>query len=323
MILQLPDPQNAQKWCRLQVSNGNSIGYVPTMGALHDGHLSLVRRAVAENDVVCVSIFINPLQFGDTDDYEHYPRDLAKDTRLLQDAGCHMVFVGTLGQFFPDSDKDNIRLLEPGRFAAGLEGESRPGHFAGVSTIVDRLFHYTQPHRAYFGEKDYQQTLVVKDLVNNSSMPEIVVCPTSREPTGLARSSRNVLLNCRDRQEAACIYQSLLAARNAWRRGVRDADKLRKIIANVLDSSAAEIEYIDLRDPENWVAKSPRGDMQRAQALVAVRIGKVRLIDNLRLDSVETEYQPQNISAEERYSDRNRSRAAISGLPLPQPIGSY
>lgn len=323
MILQLPDPQSAQKWCRAQISTGNSIGYVPTMGALHDGHLSLVRRAVAENDVVCVSIFVNPLQFGNSGDYEQYPRDLEKDTRLLQDVGCHMLFVGTLEQFFPETDKGNIRLLEPGRFAKGLEGESRPGHFSGVSTIVDRLFHYTQPHRAYFGEKDFQQTLVVKDLVNKSVLPEIIVCPTSREASGLARSSRNVLLSRSDRKEAAYIYQSLLAARSAWRKGIRDAETLRNITINVLKISDAEIEYTDLRDPENWVSKSPLGEMQRAQALVAARFGGVRLIDNLRLDAAEVDYQLQNLNLEDRYSDRNRGRAAAGELPMPQPMGSY
>ncbi|MFC1665994.1 pantoate--beta-alanine ligase [Pseudomonadota bacterium] len=323
MILQLPGPISAQKWCRSQVSAGNSIGYVPTMGALHDGHLSLVRRAVAENDVVCVSIFVNPLQFGDSSDYEHYPRDIKKDTQLLHDVGCHMVFVGTLEQFFPEADQENIRLLKPGRFAEGLEGESRPGHFSGVSTIVDRLFHYVQPHRAYFGEKDFQQTLVVKDLVKNARLPEIVVCPTSREPSGLARSSRNVLLSHGDREEAACIYQSLIAARSAWQRGIRDADSLRNIILNSLQSSEAEIEYIDLRDPDNWDSESPRGNMQRAQALVAVKFGDVRLIDNLRLDSAEVENQPKSSDSEDLYNNRSHSKLATNRLSMLQPLGSY
>lgn len=315
MILQLPDPQSAQNWCRAQVSNGNSIGYVPTMGALHEGHLSLVRRAVAENDVVCVSIFVNPLQFGDSADYQCYPRDLESDSQLLQDVGCHMLFVGTLEQFFPESNGDHIELLKPGRFADGLEGESRPGHFSGVSTIVDRLFHITRPHRAYFGEKDFQQTLVVQDLVRNSGLPEIIVCPTSREPSGLARSSRNILLGQKDRKEAACIYQSLLAARNAWRRGICDAEHLRNIIIKVLEASNAEIEYTDLRDPENWQADSPQGELQRAQALVAARFGNVRLIDNLRLDDSEAGYQPQ--------PNQNRDRTAAAGIPMAQTAGTY
>ena len=323
MILQLPDPKSAQKWCRSQVSAGNSIGYVPTMGALHDGHLSLVRRAVAENDVVCVSIFVNPLQFGDSTDFDHYPRDLEKDTQLLHDVGCHMIFVGTLKQFFPEADEVNIPLLKPGRFAEGLEGESRPGHFSGVSTIVDRLFHYTQPHRAYFGEKDFQQTLVVKDLVKNASLPEIIVCPTSREPSGLARSSRNVLLSHDDREEAGCIYQALVAARSAWHKGTRDADELRNIILKSLQTSDAEIEYIDLRDPDNWESESPQGNMQRAQALIAVNFGGVRLIDNLRLDSAEVEQQPKNSDSEELYSNRDRGKLAASRLSMLQPLGSF
>lgn len=286
MLLQLPDPESAQRWCQQQRAAGRSIGFVPTMGALHEGHLSLVRRSVADNDVTCVSIFVNPLQFDDPADFRSYPRDRERNARLLERVGCDMVFLGSLAGFFPESDTaENIPLQDPGPHAAGLEGDCRPGHLAGVRTIVERLFRTVGPCRAYFGEKDFQQSLVVEDLARNMGFPEVTVCPTSREPSGLARSSRNVLLNDIERQRATCIYRALTRARAAWRAGVRDAERLRAIMREALDAGGVELEYADLRDPLAWQAESPQGNLPRAQALIAVRIGKVRLIDNMRLDA--------------------------------------
>lgn len=285
MILRLPDPVSAQTWCHEQRTAGRSIGFVPTMGALHEGHLSLVRRAVVENDITCVSIFVNPLQFNDADDLERYPRSFDDDAQKLEGVGCDMVFTGTLEQFFPnEADANDIDKRDPGSGAQGLEGAERPGHFAGVATICERLFNIVRPARAYFGEKDFQQTLVIKDLTRQIGYPEIVVCPTAREPSGLAYSSRNVLLTESERERAACISRALFSARHAWHQGERKADKLREVMLRELDVDGVHVEYAELRDPHDWRPEAPVGTLARAQALIAARIGKARLIDNLRLD---------------------------------------
>ncbi|GMQ90119.1 MAG: pantoate--beta-alanine ligase [Gammaproteobacteria bacterium] len=284
-LMRLPDPERARRWCAEQRADGRSIGFVPTMGALHEGHLALVRRAVADNDTVCVSIFVNPLQFNDPDDLARYPRDFDADAGQLERAGCEMVFTGTLEQFFPEAEKpDQIVTRDPGPCARGLEAAGRPGHFAGVATICERLFRVVGHGRAYFGEKDFQQSRVVKQLACELGFPEIVVCPTARESSGLAYSSRNVLLTDAERQQAACLSRALFAARRAWRSGERDANELRTVMLHELERAGVDPEYAELRDPHAWTADSPSGPMLRAQALVAARIGKARLIDNLRLD---------------------------------------
>lgn len=286
MILRLPDPASAQHWCTGQRAAGRTIGFVPTMGALHEGHLSLVRRAVAENDVTCASIFVNPLQFNDPNDLARYPRDTEHDVKLLQSTGCTMVFTGTLEQFFPKAgDLNQIAKRDPGPGAKGVEGTGRPGHFAGVATICEQLFKIVGKGRAYFGEKDFQQTLVVKDLARTMGYPEIVVGLTAREPSGFAYSSRNVLLTDSEREQATCLSRALFAARDAWRKGERDPHKLRTIMLCQLQADGVRLEYAELRDPEAWEPEPPRKKMDRAQALVAAQIGNVRLIDTLRLDA--------------------------------------
>ncbi|MFQ5994505.1 MAG: pantoate--beta-alanine ligase [Acidiferrobacterales bacterium] len=285
MILRLPSPESAHRWCTEQREAGRTIGFVPTMGALHEGHLALVRRSVAENDATCVSIFVNPLQFNDPKDLASYPRDYGRDVELLGQAGCDMVFTGTLEQFFPEvQDVHQISKRRPGPGAQGVEGKGRPGHFAGVATICERLFNTVGPGRAYFGEKDFQQTLVIKHLARELGYPEIVVCTTAREPSGLAWSSRNFLLNDAERGRAACLARALFAARAAWRDGEHDTAQLRDIMLRELERGGVDIEYAELRDPEAWTADRPTGSLQRAQALVAAQVGAVRLIDNLRLD---------------------------------------
>lgn len=291
MIVRLENPSEARAWCAAVRERKASLGFVPTMGALHAGHLGLVERALAENDAVCVSVFVNPLQFNEKRDFERYPRDFDNDARLLETSGCTMVFTGTLAAFFPrelraNGEFDPHALRAPGPAAEGLEGAHRPGHFAGVATIVERLFEVVRPTRAYFGRKDYQQTLVVRDLARRIGAPEIVVCPTSREASGLARSSRNELLSAADRARATAIFAALSAARAAWKHGERDALRLSDTIrARIAREPALDLEYAALRDPEHWTADEPRGPLQRAIALVAARIGGVRLIDNLRLDA--------------------------------------
>lgn len=285
MIEVLPDPEAARRWCRETRRAGRSLGFVPTMGALHEGHLSLVRRALAENDRVCVSIFVNPLQFDDPADLARYPRDLAGDARLLGAAGCHMTFTGTLEQFFPGQldatgRLDPAQAVDPGPFAEGLEGELRPGHFAGVATIVARLFELVAPERAYFGRKDLQQCLVVEDLVRRRGGPRIVVCPTQREPSGLARSSRNELLGPEARARAARLFAALRVGEELWAGGLRDPALLRAGMLAALEGAGLELEYLELRDPTRWSAAAPTGPLERAVALVAARLGGVRLIDN-------------------------------------------
>jgi pantoate--beta-alanine ligase len=289
MALRLDDPDAAAVWCREARAAGRTLGFVPTMGALHEGHLSLVRSAKEQNDLACVSVFVNPLQFDDPADFERYPRDFRADAALLAAHGCDLVFTGTLAQFFPGSRGDASRIArrDPGPGAVSLEGDFRPGHFAGVATIVARLLELAAPERAYFGLKDYQQCLVVRHVAAELGGPEIVLCETTREPSGLARSSRNELLTPALRAEAAVIHRALSAARTAWRQeGLRDPFELAHRMRDVLAASSFAVEYAELRDPERWTPEVPRGPLARGLALVAGKLGGVRLIDNLRLDQV-------------------------------------
>jgi pantoate--beta-alanine ligase len=286
VIERVADPVLAARWCAERRARGARIGFVPTMGALHEGHLALVRRARDENDAAVVSIFVNPLQFDDRRDYELYPRDFEADARLLDGAGAAMAFTGTPAQFFPASGGDlaKVALRDPGRAAEGLEGERRPGHFAGVATIVARLFELVKPARAYFGEKDFQQTRVVLELARALGGPPITVCPTLRDEHGLALSSRNARLSAQQRVDALALSRALFAARAAWQKGERDADALRALLARVVGDAPLRLEYAEVRDPERWTAERPRGALPRAQALLAAFCGEVRLIDTLRLD---------------------------------------
>jgi len=258
------------------------------MGALHEGHLALVRRSVEENHRTCVSIFVNPLQFNDASDFDRYPRNYHRDSSLLDHLQTDMIFTAELLQFFPEAkDPSDIIMRDPGPRGLGLEGSHRPGHFAGVCTIVERLFEVVQPDIAYFGEKDFQQSLVIEDLAMEVGYPQIAVCRTVREPSGLAMSSRNTLLSKTQRDQAAFISLALYAARDAWRDGERDAAILAQTMQAVLSQSELEIEYAETRDPEAWTAEQPNGHLERAQALIAARIATVRLIDNLSLDSTD------------------------------------
>ena len=284
-MLHLDSPTEAARWCSAQRDHGRTIGFVPTMGALHSGHLSLVTRACNENTACCASIFINPLQFEDAEDYDAYPRDTESDLALLKAHGCDMVFMGSLHQFFPEiSDINEIKTLSAGPHGSGLEGQFRPGHLDGVTTIVERLFRTVGAAQVYFGEKDFQQTLVVSDLARDMGYPEVVVCPTVREDSGLALSSRNVLLSTDEKTRAQRIYPALLAARDAWSSGERDPGRLSAIMMECLSLDGLVVEYAEVRDPGHWISEPQATPLEHAQALIAVRVGSVRLIDNLRLD---------------------------------------
>ena len=278
-------PGEARRWCREVRAEGATLGFVATMGALHGGHLELVRRARDENDHACVSVFVNPLQFNDPGDLERYPRDFDGDAEMLEEIGCAMVFTGTLAEFFPgelaaSGSLAAERLVDPGPWAEGLEGEFRPGHFAGVATIVERMFDVVEPDRAYFGQKDFQQALTVRALAERRGAPEVVVCPTVREPSGLALSSRNLLLDEAGRRDALAISAALSAADRAWRAGERSAAVLEGVMGETLARSSLEVEYAAVRDPERWTPHRPEDPLAGAVALIGARVGPVRLIDN-------------------------------------------
>ena len=279
----------AVDWCATQREEGRTIGFVPTMGALHEGHLALVRQSVADCDVTVVSVFVNPLQFEDPGDLERYPRDLDQDARLLEEAGCDLLFTGTLPEFFPDSF-DEMGSLEPGALispgpaAEGLEGASRGGHFIGVATIVRRFFDLVEPARTYFGRKDYQQALIVEEVARRRGTPEVVICPTSRTEDGLALSSRNQLLSESERADALVLSEALAACDAAWRKGERDVSALRAaLVAPFEGAGGVRLDYAALRDVDEWTPEDPAGPMESCVALVAARVGPVRLIDNLIL----------------------------------------
>ncbi|MEM9803142.1 MAG: pantoate--beta-alanine ligase [Planctomycetota bacterium] len=289
-LARLDTPDDARAWCEAARAGGATLGFVPTMGALHEGHLDLVRRAARENDRVCVSVFVNPLQFDDASDLESYPRDMDGDAAKLASVGCSMVFTGTLEQFFPGQieagELPEDALVDPGRAAEGLEGAYRTGHFHGVATIVDRLFDVVEPTRAYFGAKDFQQCLVVEDVARRrGGQPAVARCPIVREPSGLAMSSRNARLSDEGRAHARVLSKALDRTRSAWRGGLRDADELAALLRAELQHPAVEIDYAAVRDPGNWTADAPTGLLERAVALVAARVDGVRLIDNMELSA--------------------------------------
>lgn len=259
----------------------DQLGLVPTMGFLHEGHLSLARQARAECDGVIVSIFVNPTQFGPGEDFAQYPRNLERDLTLLQQAGVDLVFVPDGHEIYPAGFASSV---EVGGVTEMLEGNARPGHFRGVTTVVCKLFHIVQPHRAYFGQKDAQQTIVVGKMVRDLNMPvEIVVCPTVREPDGLALSSRNAYLGPAERMAATVLYRALTTAQQRFAAGVRTGNALRTAMREVLDAEPlACIDYVSAADPETLREVDAIGE-HGVLLSMAVRIGTTRLIDNMLL----------------------------------------
>jgi pantoate--beta-alanine ligase len=254
------------------------LGLVPTMGALHAGHLELVRRARDENDAVAVSIFVNPTQFSSSADFQGYPRDDERDLGLLVEAGVDLVFMPTIDVIYPSGFATSVDV---GPVAIPFEGAARPGHFKGVATVVAILLNSVRPQRAYFGEKDAQQLRVVRRLVADLQLPvEIVGVPTVRDDDGLALSSRNVLLTTEQRAVAVAVPQSLEAVQRCWDAGERDAAELRQRMVERLSAEPTlTIEYASLADPTTLVELD--GAIEGAAlVLVAVRLGSVRLIDN-------------------------------------------
>ncbi|MBI4329344.1 MAG: pantoate--beta-alanine ligase [Chloroflexi bacterium] len=257
-----------------------SLGFVPTMGYLHQGHMELVRRARKENDTVAASIFVNPTQFGPSEDLAAYPRDFDRDRAMLEKEGCDLLFYPGAEEVYPPGFDTYIEM---GRIAQPLEGVARPGHFRGVATVVAKLFNVVQPTRAYFGQKDGQQVAVVKKMVRDLDFPlEIVVVPTVREPDGLAMSSRNVYLKPLERQAATVLWRALSRARDLYERGERDAEALREEVRRVLDSEPlARTEYVSLADAETL--EEVDHVTRPVMVSLVVRMGATRLIDNIIL----------------------------------------
>lgn len=258
-----------------------TVGFVPTMGYLHEGHLALVKQARIENSAVIVSIYVNPTQFGPREDFGAYPRDLNRDLELLKGGGVDIVFVPSDAEMYPlgfSSWVDVEKVTER------LEGAARPGHFRGVATVVAKLFNIVQPSRAYFGQKDAQQVMVIKRMVADLNMGiEIVVVPTLRESDGLAMSSRNIYLSPKERQAAMILFKALTLAWQLRRGGEKDAEKIRRqMIALIQKEPLAQIDYVSIADAETLEELSSID--RPAVASLAVRIGKTRLIDNIPLE---------------------------------------
>ena len=257
------------------------LGLVPTMGALHAGHLSLVDHARAGCATVAVSIFVNPTQFGEGEDFEKYPRDLDGDLEMLRQRGVDLVFVPGVAEVYPPGFDT---WVDVGPVANRLEGTARPGHFRGVATVVAKLFGIVRPERAYFGQKDGQQTVVIRKLARDLDMGiEVVVLPTVREADGLAMSSRNVRLSPEQRRAAPAVYRALCAGLSLWERGDTDGDRIRDAVRRELESEAllGPIDYVSLAHPETL--EELDGGAPGAMLSVAAHLGTVRLIDNLLL----------------------------------------
>jgi pantoate--beta-alanine ligase len=261
---------------------GKKVGFVPTMGALHAGHLSLIERAKAENDVSVMSIFVNPTQFNNSQDLQNYPRTFEMDVQKLQNSNTDILFYPTVEEMYPTGQKEND-TYDFGMLEKIMEGKFRPGHFKGVAQVVSKLFKIVQPDSAYFGEKDFQQLAIIRELVKKMNSPiQIVACPTKREPDGLALSSRNSLLSPEQKKEAVKISEALLYIKKHQKKLTVEAIKA-KAIELIEQSGKMKVEYLEIADEqtllpiENWNQTNP------IRTFAAVKTGNVRLIDNLAL----------------------------------------
>jgi pantoate--beta-alanine ligase len=258
-----------------------SVGFVPTMGYLHDGHLALVKQARTENSIVVASIFVNPTQFGPTEDFKTYPRDTERDLAVLRKERTDFVFMPTPEELYPEGFNSWVEVK---KITDRLEGACRPGHFNGVATVVIKLFNIVEPTRAYLGQKDAQQVLVIKKMVADLNMNlEVRVTPTVRESDGLAMSSRNVYLKAKERQAATVLFKALTLAQNLRGKGERNAETIRQEMTSLIgEEPLAKIEYVSIADAET-LEELTEFD-KPALASLAVRIGKTRLIDNILLE---------------------------------------
>jgi pantoate--beta-alanine ligase len=257
------------------------VGFVPTMGYLHEGHLALVKQAKVENSSVIVSIYVNPTQFGPREDFGAYPRDLNRDLELLQKGGVDIAFVPSDEEMY---QPEFSSWVDVEKVTGRLEGAARPGHFRGVATVVAKLFNIVQPTRAYFGQKDIQQVVVIKRMVADLNMEvEVVVVPTVREGDGLAMSSRNIYLSPEERQAATILFKALTLAQRLWGGGEKDAEKIRQQMTTLIRKEPlAQIDYVSIADAETLEELNLLD--RQAVASLAVKVGKTRLIDNMILE---------------------------------------
>lgn len=263
------------------LKNGATIGFVPTMGALHEGHLSLVAKAKKENDIVVVSIFVNPTQFDNADDLINYPKTTEKDLSLLKSFNCDIVFTPTPEEIYADDIQSKSFDFDGLEFQ--MEGKFRTGHFNGVGTIVERLFKVVKPHKAYFGEKDFQQIQIIRKMVEKRNLPvQIISCPIHREKDGLAMSSRNARLTTVQRAAAPFIYETLKKAKSQF--GTKNASEVLKWVENEFKNHPLfTLEYFEIADEETLLPVETKNPTKKYRAFIAVFAGKVRLIDNISL----------------------------------------
>lgn len=282
IVQTIHDPSEVQRLCKSLRGAGKMIGFVPTMGFLHGGHLSLMRRARADNGVLVVSIFVNPTQFGQGEDFDSYPRDLQGDLVKVEEVGADLVFAPPAVLIYP---RGLGTFVEVEGVTKGLCGASRPGHFRGVATVVTKLFHLIQPHRAYFGQKDYQQSVVIRRLVVDLNFDlDIIVMPIVRESDGLAMSSRNARLSPDQRRAAPVLYQTLRRSEELIKGGERHAKIILDEMRSMIDAEPlARIDYIALCDPETL--KPVERIEGPTLAALAVGFGPTRLIDNILIDA--------------------------------------
>jgi pantoate--beta-alanine ligase len=281
--------QTVAEMKKVRRSLKGSVGFVPTMGYLHEGHLTLVRRSRQDNDHTIVSIFVNPTQFGPNEDFDRYPRDYPRDFAMLEKAQTNFIFQPAPSEIYPEGFNTWVEVQ---KVTEVLEGAIRPGHFRGVATVVTKLFNLVQPDRAYFGQKDAQQCVVVKKMVADLCMNlEVIIVPTVREQDGLAMSSRNVYLSPEERQQAPALFRSLALAQIVWSEGERDSATIRKAMEDLLKHAPlGKIEYISIADALNL------RELETAEPPVvismAVKFGKTRLIDNILLEKKSRPGQP-------------------------------
>ena len=265
---------------------GKTIGLVPTMGYLHKGHISLMKCSKRDNDVTVVSIFVNPIQFGENEDFDKYPRDIERDLKICKDVGVDYIFNPQYKDMYPDgySTYVEVKIL-----TENLCGAFRKGHFKGVTTVVNKLFNIVKPNRAYFGKKDYQQLKVIQKMVKDLNMDiEIIGCPIVREKDGLAMSSRNKYLSSEERKSALSLSKALLEAKKRFLEGEKDSKVLKNLIVNIISSYPnTKIQYVEIVDPENLQSKEivEKGDI----IAIAVFVGRTRLIDNIELTDTNSE----------------------------------
>ena len=263
-----------------KISEGKTIGFVPTMGALHEGHITLIKHAVLENDFVVVSIFVNPIQFNNPEDLAKYPRTLEDDMQKLEITGCRLVFAPSVDEMYPEPD---LTEFDFGLLDKVMEGKFRPGHFKGVAIVVKKLLEIVNPHKAYFGEKDFQQVAIIKKMVSMLQLPvEIVSCPIVREADGLAMSSRNARLTPAERAEAPVIYKTLSGIKENYSWFIPDGIK-QLVTGEIQENHFFRVEYVDIADTQTLLPFEDWQDVEHAVVCVAAFIGSVRLIDNIVL----------------------------------------